>query len=107
MPETQPSRSGDTSSLWRISGMGVELVGAILGMALLGWLLDRWLGSSPKASITCLIVGVIGGGYNFVRQAQAMNRAASAKYRRMHLSGPKNIRVSTDTNPPDGPRAGN
>lgn len=86
--EKAPSRrSGDTSALWRVSGLGVELVGAILGMGLIGWGIDRWLGTQPKAVLAGLLVGVIGGGYSFVRQAQAMNRAAARSYRSEHHSG--------------------
>lgn len=88
-------KSGDSTKLWRISGMGLELVGAIIGMAALGWFIDRGLSSSPKATIACLIIGIIGGGYNFIREALKISRAESAAYKAAHRDRPR----STGDNP--------
>ena len=35
------------------------LIGAPLGAMLIGWLIDRWLGSSPKAMLAMLFLGII------------------------------------------------
>ena len=43
------------------------LVGAILGLGLIGWLCDRWLGSSPKGLITGVLLGVVVGMVNLAR----------------------------------------
>ena len=43
------------------------LVGAILGLGLIGWLCDRWIGSSPKGVITGVLVGVVAGMVNLAR----------------------------------------
>jgi len=77
----------DLERLWKLSGMGVELAAAIAGMGFLGWLLDRWLGSNPWLLIVGLVLGLIGGGYNFIRQSLAASRAANAEYRRSHPFG--------------------
>lgn len=61
--------------------LGTELVCSILAMAALGWGLDYWLGSSPKALLTCLAVGFVGGGYNFMRRALALSKATTATFR--------------------------
>ena len=58
----------------RMSGMGVELVGAIGTMALIGWLLDRWLGTEPWLIVTGLGVGLIAGMYRFFRTALSTAR---------------------------------
>ena len=35
------------------------LIGAPLGAMLIGWLIDRWLGSAPKAMLVMLFLGII------------------------------------------------
>lgn len=70
-----------TRNLWRISGMGMELALAIGVMALIGYGLDAWLGTRPTLTIIGLVVGALAGGYNFVRTALQLNRAAQASYR--------------------------
>ena len=69
--------------LWALSGLGAELFGGIAGMGLLGWAIDRFVvGSGTTWLLVCLIVGIIGGGANFIRQALALNRKAAAEYKR-------------------------
>lgn len=66
----------------RLAGMGLELVGAIAGMLLLGWLLDRWLGTDPWLTIAGVAVGAVGGMYNFIRTAQRETRRANEALQR-------------------------
>ncbi|MFG0274010.1 MAG: AtpZ/AtpI family protein [Phycisphaerales bacterium] len=68
--------------MWRISGMGAELAGGIVGMGLIGWLLDRWWGTYPTATLVGAIVGILGGGLNFIRAAMALNREETRRSRR-------------------------
>lgn len=87
----QPDRSNPAAkSLWALSGLGGELFGAIAGMGLLGWLIDRYIvGSGHTWLFVCLVIGIIGGSYNFIRQALALNKKAAAEYRRAAQSRPK------------------
>jgi F0F1-type ATP synthase assembly protein I len=66
--------------LYRYAGLGTELAGGLAGFVLLGWWIDRSLGSSPKAIVTCAIIGCVGGLYNTIRRAilmqKEMDRAA-------------------------------
>jgi len=57
------------TELWRLSAMGTEFVAAIAGMLLLGFLLDRWWGTTPVLTIIGSVVGLLGGSYNLIRQA--------------------------------------
>ena len=75
---------GPVNPALRLSGIGLELVAAIVGMMLLGWAVDRWLGSSPVWMLVGLTLGFIGGGYNFIREAMASNRQAKEAYDREH-----------------------
>lgn len=89
MPGTQrPSKASEEEqnrSLWAASGLGLELAGSIGGMAALGWAIDRGAGTAPMWLFICLGVGVIGGGYNFIRKALALNRKASEAYRQSRV----------------------
>lgn len=44
-----------------------SLFGAVVGGLILGWLLDRWLGTSPWLLVVGLLVGAAGGFYEFIR----------------------------------------
>ena len=61
----------DSRAWMRLSGLGFELAASIAGGALLGWWIDRQLGSSPKALIALTAVGALGGFYNLLRAALA------------------------------------
>ncbi len=74
---TPTQKNKDASALWRISGLGMELTASIIGMVLVGWLVDRWAGTSPRWTVILAILGVIGGGYNFARQAVRLQRKAA------------------------------
>ncbi len=54
--------------------MGLEFAGSIAVGALIGWLFDRWLNTAPRGLTIGTIVGLIGGGMNFVRMAVLISR---------------------------------
>jgi len=87
-PETPRKQNASASALWRLSGIGFELAASILGAMLAGWLLDRWLGTGPMWMLIGAGVGIIGGGYNFIRSAMKMNRQAIEEYRRARDANP-------------------
>lgn len=84
---TGSRKASGSSPAWRLSGLGMELVGAIVGMGLIGWLIDRWQGTAPKATLVGAVIGILGGGYNFIRSAMKLNREAAAAYRQAHPRG--------------------
>ncbi|HEX8256427.1 MAG TPA: AtpZ/AtpI family protein [Allosphingosinicella sp.] len=43
------------------------LIGGLAGGALIGWVLDRWLGTSPLLLISLLILGTVGGFWNIIK----------------------------------------
>jgi F0F1-type ATP synthase assembly protein I len=60
----------------RHSGVGLELAGAIAGFALVGYWIDRQYGTDPWALIVGVILGLVGGLYNLVKQSlQAVREA--------------------------------
>lgn len=63
-----------------LAGLGLELAAAVVGGTLLGLWIDRHLDSAPWAAVIGGLVGIVGGLYNFVRQAsQAMREDAAAR----------------------------
>jgi ATP synthase protein I len=51
----------------------VALFAAVVGMGLIGWLLDRWLGTSPWLLVVGLVLGAVAGFYEFVRLTSKLN----------------------------------
>jgi F0F1-type ATP synthase assembly protein I len=60
----------------RHSGVGLELAGALAGFALIGYWIDRWYETEPWGLVIGVILGMVGGLYNLVRQSlQAVREA--------------------------------
>ena len=45
------------------------LIGGLAGGALIGWVLDRLLGTSPLLLISLLVLGTVGGFWNIIKLA--------------------------------------
>jgi ATP synthase protein I len=59
----------DPSAMARGFRLSTELVAGVLVGAMLGWLLDRWLGISPWGLIVFLLLGFAAGVLNVMRAA--------------------------------------
>jgi F0F1-type ATP synthase assembly protein I len=59
----------DSRAWLRLAGLGFELAASIAGGVLVGWWIDREVGSSPRATIGLGLVGLVGGMYNLIRTA--------------------------------------
>lgn len=67
---------------WRnYAGMGTELAGAIVGLTLFGLWIDHRYGTGQKATLIGAAIGVIGGTYNFIRQAIALSKQTERNQR--------------------------
>jgi ATP synthase protein I len=53
-----------------------QLIGGPLGGGILGWLLDRWLGTAPWLMLGLLFLGFAGGMFNVIRIS---NNSSGAK----------------------------
>jgi F0F1-type ATP synthase assembly protein I len=60
----------------RHSGVGLELAAAVGGFTLAGYWIDRYYGSQPWGTVIGVILGMIGGLYNLVRQSLQAAREA-------------------------------
>jgi ATP synthase protein I len=64
------SRSSvDTSAFARGMRLSAELVAGVVMGFVLGWLLDRWLGTAPWGMIVLLLLGFAAGVLNVMRSA--------------------------------------
>jgi ATP synthase protein I len=64
-----PRQSTDMSGFARGFRLSSELVAGVAVGALLGWMLDRWLGISPWGLIVFLMLGFAAGVLNVMRAA--------------------------------------
>jgi len=60
----------------RYSGVGLELAGATAGLALVGYWIDGRFGTQPWGILSGVVIGLVGGLYNLVRESlQAVREA--------------------------------
>jgi ATP synthase protein I len=62
-------QTADPSAIARGFRLSTELVAGVLVGAMIGWLLDRWLGISPWGLIIFLLLGFAAGVLNVMRAA--------------------------------------
>lgn len=67
--DSGPRSTTDASAIARGFRMSTELVAGVVVGALIGWLLDRWLGISPWGLIVFLLLGFAAGVLNVMRAA--------------------------------------
>jgi ATP synthase protein I len=67
--DSGPRQTVDTSAYARGFRLSTELVAGVLVGAGLGWLIDRWLGTSPWGLIVFLMLGFAAGVLNVMRAA--------------------------------------
>jgi ATP synthase protein I len=63
----------------RYSGVGLELAGATAGLALLGYWIDGRFGTQPWGILGGVVIGLVGGLYNLVRESLEAARDAKAE----------------------------
>lgn len=49
-------------------GAAISLFAAVVAGLIVGWLLDRWLGTNPWLLVTGIVLGAAAGLYEFIRQ---------------------------------------
>lgn len=58
----------------RFSGIGIEFAAAVAVFTVIGYYIDRHYDSSPTALLICILLGLVGGMYNLIRQSLAATR---------------------------------
>ena len=67
--DSDPRQTANASAYARGFRMSTELVAGVVVGAVIGWLLDRWLGISPWGLIVFLLLGFAAGVLNVMRAA--------------------------------------
>ena len=66
----------DQQEINRKSGIAyaaaISLFAAVVGGLIIGWLLDRWLGTGPWLLVGGVILGAAAGFYEFIRAASKL-----------------------------------
>lgn len=76
-PDPGPSSSQagtDDSRRSRPSSIGFDFAGAVAGLTLVGWAVDRFQGTAPWGLLTGAILGIVGGLYNALKAAGVIGR---------------------------------
>ena len=63
----------------RYSGVGLELAGATAGLALVGHWIDGRFGTEPWGMLCGVVIGLVGGLYNLVRESFEAAREAKSE----------------------------
>jgi len=67
----------DQEEINRKSGLAYaaafSLFAAVVGGLIVGWLLDRWLGTNPWLLVTGLVLGAAAGLYEFVKASSKLS----------------------------------
>lgn len=101
MSPQQPQRQPQTP--WpRLAGMGFEFGASLAVFTLLGWWVDRHWATAPWGLLIGVLLGLIGGTYNFVREAMAAIRETNRQSGR----GRQTTDKASDRPPEDGPTGG-
>jgi ATP synthase protein I len=70
------SQGNDNEELNRKSGLAYaaafSLFGAVVAGLILGWLLDRWLGTRPWFLVGGLVLGAAAGLFEFIRTSSKL-----------------------------------
>jgi F0F1-type ATP synthase assembly protein I len=57
--------------------LGMELFASVAGFGLIGWFIDSKAGTQPTWLLVFLLLGVVGGMYNFIRAVMKVSKAPS------------------------------
>ncbi|MBL8667869.1 MAG: AtpZ/AtpI family protein [Rhodospirillales bacterium] len=81
-PRSGPAASGATPGYGMAFTIATDLVGGVLGGALVGWFLDRWLGTAPGALISLFFLGAAAGMWNVYRTVRGYDAALGFRHGR-------------------------
>ena len=68
-PERNGERRASSDAVNKAMRMGVEFVAGIAVGSVIGYLLDRWLGTMPWFFVACFFLGAAAGFKNMLREA--------------------------------------
>jgi F0F1-type ATP synthase assembly protein I len=75
------------SDLSRLSGLGFDLIAAVLGFTLAGYWLDGHFGTGPWGTLAGVFLGLIGGTYNMIRRSLLATRGPANEIKKTNGDG--------------------
>ena len=73
---TPPDRSAsNTTAVGQAFRLSAEFVSGVIAGGIIGWLVDRFAGTSPWGLIVCVILGFCAGMLNLLRSSGALKPA--------------------------------
>lgn len=70
--------SSNASGLGQAFRLSAEFISGVIAGGLLGWLVDRLLGTSPWGLLVCMLLGFGAGMLNMLRASGELKRGASS-----------------------------
>ncbi|TVR10922.1 MAG: ATP F0F1 synthase subunit I [Salinarimonadaceae bacterium] len=70
--------ASNTSGLGQAFRLSAEFISGVIAGGLLGWLIDRLLGTSPWGLLVCMLLGFGAGMLNMLRASGELKRDASS-----------------------------
>lgn len=70
--------TSNMSGLGQAFRLSAEFISGVVAGGLLGWLIDRLLGTSPWALLVCMLLGFGAGMLNMLRASGELKRGASS-----------------------------
>ncbi|NOZ42300.1 MAG: F0F1 ATP synthase subunit I [Alphaproteobacteria bacterium] len=80
VPEDRPALN-DTQAYGMAMRLVAELLSGLFVGFVIGWFLDKWLGTKPWLLITFIFLGLCAGIFNVMRAAKQIEAAAARKRR--------------------------
>ncbi len=77
----QGRKTGERPTWLRFSAMGFEFAAAVAGLTLVGYWIDSHYETTPKGTVTGAVLGIVGGGYNLIRQSLTAVKEAEEQRR--------------------------
>src|SRR4051812_32241782 len=72
-PKSAEKRNTSSDAMNKAMRMGVEFVAGIATGSVIGYFLDRWLGTMPVFFVICFFIGTAAGFKNMLREAGKMS----------------------------------
>lgn len=71
---TPSTEQTESARLWRLGGLGVQFAGTVALFWFLGRQLDRYMGWNNRATLSLIVIAIVGSLYLLIKEAIKANR---------------------------------